>query len=61
MTSVFVRQVFSFEDVTEVTSAGTAQYFDTKTIGVDFSANGSLNFVIKGWPPAVDWNLSCDR
>ena len=57
VTSVFIRQVFSFEDVTEVTSAGIAQYFDTKTIGVDFSANGSLNFVIKGWPSAVRLEL----
>lgn len=57
VTSVFIRQVFSFEDVTEVTSAGIAQYFNTKTIGVDFSANGALNFVIKGWPPAVGLEL----
>ena len=57
VTSVFIRQVFSFEDVTEVTAAGIAQYFDTKTIGVDFSANGSLNFVIKGGPSAVRLEL----
>ena len=57
VTSVFIRQVFSFEDVTEVTSAGIAQYFNAKSIGVDFSANGSLNFVIKGWPPAVGLEL----
>ena len=57
VTNVFIRQVFSFEDVTEVTSAGIAQYLNTKTIGVDLSANGSLNFVIKGWPPAVGLEL----
>ena len=57
VTSVFIRQVFPFEDVTEVTAAGIAQYLNAKSIGVDFSANGSLNFVIKGWPPAVGLEL----
>ena len=61
MTNVFIRQVFPFEDVTEVTSAGIAQYLNTKTIGVDFSANGSLNFVVKAGHPQWDWNLSCER